>query len=300
MTPLPPEAVHITFEPPPYRMAMGLTAQDPDELIEIDELYPAELAERRHLLAERRDEVFAARPGSEAARAEVFALLADLLPRRFPAWFGSAGGALHNHLTGEMWPLADPGCDRLEAAGRLVQEDLCIIQPGETGPVLAAAVLCFPTRWRLADKIGRPLADVHGPVPLYADRLARPVDRFMSALRPGKLAVRANWTILDDPALFQPVKRFRDGPDEAITPQNAGARLYLRVERQTLCALPESGAVLFGIRVHVYPLARIAAQRELAARLAAMLRGLPDELVGYKNLRAFQSALLGYLDVQAA
>ena len=56
------------------------------------------------------------------------------------------------------------------------------------GPVLQVAVLCAPSRWRLHEKMGRPLADIHQPVPLYADRLAAPVDRFMRHLKPGKLA----------------------------------------------------------------------------------------------------------------
>ena len=138
---------------------MGLVARDPSALIDIDALYPAQMAQRRALLAERHDEVFGAVPGSQAARAEVLALLAQLLPARFPDWFArDRAASLHNRLTGETWDLAAPGIDPLEAAGRLVQEDLCVITPGPEGPVLAAAVLCFPTRWRLAEKLGRPLA----------------------------------------------------------------------------------------------------------------------------------------------
>ena len=64
MTPLPPEIVHLPFEAGPYRMAMGLIAQDPAELVELDDQYPAEMAERRHLLASRREAVFAVTEGS--------------------------------------------------------------------------------------------------------------------------------------------------------------------------------------------------------------------------------------------
>ena len=60
---------------------------------------------------------------------------------------------------------------------------------------------------------------------------------------------------MDDPTLFQPTGKWRTAHDATITEQNAGERLFLRVERQTLRRLPDSGAVLFGIRVHVYPLA---------------------------------------------
>ena len=41
-------------------MAMGLVGCHPDELVEIDDRYPAEMAERRELLATRHAEVFAA------------------------------------------------------------------------------------------------------------------------------------------------------------------------------------------------------------------------------------------------
>jgi hypothetical protein len=296
---LPPETVHISFEPGSYRMAMGLVARDPAELIEIDEHYPAEMAERRRLFAEHRAEVYAALPGSEAACAELLALLVDLLPRRFPDWFGHTGNSLHNRLTGETWNLAAPGVAPLEVAALLVQEDFCLIRPGRDGPVLIAAALCFPGRWRLAEKMGKPLAEVHGPVPLYADRLAAPVDRFMAHLRPGKLAQRVNWSLNDDPTLFQPVRRFRDEADAAITAANVGERVFLRVERQTLSLLPASGAVLFGIHTHVYPLARIAAQPDSAARLAAAVRALPDPIRRYKNLIGYEMVMLDYLDARA-
>jgi len=54
--------------------------------------------------------------------------------------------------------------------------------------------------------------------------------------------------------------------------------------------------VLFAIRVHVYPLARVAADAAVAARLASAVRELPAEIQRYKNLAPFRGALLAYLD----
>ncbi len=297
---LPPQAVHLPFEPGPYRMAMGLTACPEADWIELDDRYPEDLAERRALLAAQRAEVFGACAGSDAARRETLDLLAAHLPAHVPHGFARAGRRLHNRLTGEAWDLADPPVDPLELAGRLVQEDLCLVRLDGTVPVLDAAVLCFPSRWRLADKLGRPLAAVHDPVPLYAERLSRPVDRFMAAIKPGHVALRLNWALVDDPALFQPTGKFRAAHDPRITAADAGDQLWLRVERQTLRRLPHSGAVLFGIRVHVYPLARIAAAAAVAARLAAAVRALPEETLRYKSVAPFRAAVLAYLDRQAA
>jgi hypothetical protein len=296
---LPPQTVHIPFEGGPYRMAMGLIAQNPADLLEIDEHYPAEMAERRRLLAANREAVFAAVPGSEAACAEVLARLAAFLPERYPGWFERDGETLRNRLTGETWNVADPPLHPLELAGLLVQEDLCIVRPDADGPVLTAAVLCFPSRWRLHEKIGRPLAEVHTPVPLYGERLARPVDRFMRQLQPGKLVQRLNWSLLDDPALFQPVRKSDVQSNAAFTAENVAGRVFLRVERQTLSALPDSGCVLFGIHVHVYPVARIAARPEIAARLAEAVRALPDPIRRYKNLAGYEAVLLEWLDARS-
>ncbi|MGE0419023.1 MAG: DUF3445 domain-containing protein [Acetobacteraceae bacterium] len=299
MLPLPPETVHLPFEPGPYRMAMGLTTAAEPDWFEFDALYLTEMRERHRLLAAQRAEVFAALPCSAAARHETLQMMADHLPLHRPSWFARDGANLVNQLTGETWNLAKPSRDPLEIAGLLVQEDLCIIQVQDSVPHFTAAVLCFPSRWRLGEKIGRPLADVHGPVPIYPDRLSRPVDRFMRHIRAGHIATRLNWSILDDPTLFQPTGKWRDGDNARVTAANAGETLYLRVERQTLRRLPVSDAVLFGIRVHSYPLGRVVASPALAGRLAEAVRALPSDIVHYKSLRPIRDALLGWLDAHA-
>jgi hypothetical protein len=294
MRPLPDETVYLPFEAGPYRMGMDLvTIAEPDWL-ELDRHYLPEMAERRRLLAERHGEVFAVTPGSETARAEALEVVAGHLTSHHPDWFSRDGDRIENHLTAETLFL--PSADRLELAGRLAQEDFCLIQNTAHGPVFTAAVLCFPSRWRLIDKIGKPLSAVHGPVPLYADRLAAPVDRLMRHLKAGRVASRLNWSLLDDPALFQPGGKWKIDAGTDITAGDAGSRVYLRVERQTLRRLPDSGAVLFGIRVHVYRLDRIIVRPDLAAGLAQAVRALPEEILQYKSVLSFREPLLAWLD----
>ena len=296
MTPLPPERLLLPFDAGPFRMALALRGGAVDDLVELDDRYHDEMAERRDLLGSRHGEVFAAEPGSEEARADVLDLVAGVLSRRHPTWFEQDGGLLFNRLTGEAWDLVRPAHDPLELAGRLVQEDLCVIDASGPEPVLAAAVLCAPSRWRLREKIGRPLAAVHGPVPLYAETLSRPVDRFMRALRPGRMAERLNWSVVDDGALFQTGGKHRMSFDPSVTPANVPDRLFLRVERQTLVRLARSGAVLFAIRVHSYRLSRVLAVPGAAGALAAAVRALPASVVTYKSLYPVQDALLARLD----
>jgi len=297
--PLPPEAIYLPFEPGPYRMAMALTTVPGDVWFEIDARYAGEMAERRRLLAERHDDVFSALPISDAARSETLQEIVVNLTTHAGDWFTRSGDSLHNALTCETWDLTALPCDPLELAGRLVQEDLCIIQQTDGGPVFTAAILCFPSRWRLHEKLGKPLAEVHVRVPHYAERLATPVDRFMAKVKPGHIASRLNWSVLDDPAMFQPAGKWREAENAAVTPENAGESLYLRVERQTLRRLPRSGAIVFGIRVHSYQLARAITTPAAALRLAEAVRALPEETVHYKSLRAFGSALLSWLDARS-
>ena len=290
---LPEQAVHLPFEPGPYRMAMDLVAVREPDWFELDRCYPAEMAERRRLLETMHRDVFAAMPASDAARGEALDVIVAALTTHHPDWFSRDGGTLRNHLTGEVWPIGS--IDPLELAGRLVQEDLCLIQNGEDGPVFTAAVLCFPSRWRLTDKLGKPLSAVHGPVPLYQERLGRPVDRFMRHVKPGHIAARLNWSLLDDPALFQPGGKWRVEGSSDISETNVGRRVFLRVERQTLRRLPSTGAVLFGIRVHVYPLERVINRPDRAMALAEAVRALPAELQHYKSLLPFREPLLVWL-----
>ncbi|MEJ0017654.1 MAG: DUF3445 domain-containing protein [Acetobacteraceae bacterium] len=297
---LPSEAVYLPFEAGPYRMAMALTTVPETAWFEFDDRYADEMAERRRLLADRHHDVFGTLPASDAARSETLHAVAANLVEHAPQWFRRGGDVLHNALTGETWDLAAPPCDPLEVAGRLVQEDLCLIQVTDAGPMFTAGVLCFPSRWRLHEKLGLPLAAVHGAVPQYAERLASPVDRFMAKVKPGHIASRLNWSVLDDPAMFQPTGKWREAANAAITPENAGERLHLRVERQTLRRLPRSEAVLFGIRVHSYPMARAIDSSSVARRLAEAVRALPEATVHYKSLRAFGPALLAWLDARAA
>jgi hypothetical protein len=290
-----PDFDYLPFAHGPYRMTMGLMALKPADWIEIDSRYASEIALRKRLLDERRSDVLAALPGSDAACHEVLGQLAGFLPERFPERFERTGSELVNRQTGERWTVDGDVPDPLEIAGRLVQEDLCILQEVGGELRLTAGVLCFPNRWRLADKLGRPMQAIHAPVPSYAERLGKPVDRFIGMLAPERPVWRLNWSLTDDPALFQPVGHGRRDTDPGITRENAGVRITLRVERQTLRRLPRTGAVLFTIRTHQRPLEALAARPQELDRLAKAVRGLPEDTARYKSIAPFRDALLAYL-----
>jgi dimethylamine monooxygenase subunit A len=287
---------HLPFVDAPEVLSMGLKALDPRDWIEVDDQFVAQLAERQRLLGERRDEVLAALPGSEAGQQEVLGLLLDHLPARFPEIYRRADGAIENLATGERFVIAE--FEKIELAGRLVQEDLCLMSAGEDGYRLVAGVLCFPSHWRLLDKLGRPLGKIHEPVPGFAERLGLTVNRFFESIRAERPVWRANWALVDTPQLFlAPEHR---GKPAAVSAEEAGERLWLRVERQTLRRLPRSGDILFTIHTSVVPLAEALRTPAAAKALAARVRDMPEDLARYKGIAPIRAPLLAWLERRAA
>ncbi len=193
-----------------------------------------ELAERARLLDERHDDVFFCPDSArEAAEAVLHLVEADLGER-------SAATAL----------------SPLEQAGRLVQEDLVLMRRHDDGWFLDAACLCFPSRWRLADKVGRPMLAVHGPVGGYDVVLEDKVNMMLDRLR-SRPVWRRNWFVHPNPALFQP----SPGDDQVVPADRCLDELYVRSERQTLRRLDADGWILFTIRIQHCPLRELVEVR---------------------------------------
>jgi hypothetical protein len=293
---------YLPFRDGPWRLAMGIKTLDLAQWIELDHRLIDQLAERRRLLEERRSEVLAGLPESGPGQHELLELLLDHLPERFPEHYRRIVGRIENLVTDERFEIdawTDPGAGApLELAGRLVQEDLCLMQRSKAGYRLVAAVLCFPAHWRLADKLGRPLEAIHAPVPGFGERLAAPVDRFFDNIQVERPVWRVNWSLVDTPELFLPPEH--RGHPRAVSAEQMGEQLWLRVERQTLRRLPRSGDVVFAIHTHVDPLAEAIDSPQAAGALAARIREMPEAMARYKSIWPIRAPLLAWLDARGA
>ncbi len=274
------DELDLRAEGPPW-LAMGLRKGDEDGWLVADEHRPAELAEKARLLRDRTADVVHLGPGTEAAGEEVLALVERWLSTHHPLELGGDGDRNRS-------PSPPSSEHPLVRAARVVQEDLCLMVPRGGSHHLDAAVLCFPSHWRLADKAGGSAAGIHGPVPTYAEDLADRVDRYLARLRPDVIGVRRNWSVHDDPALHAPV---RPAPPATTDP----AALWLRSERQTLRALPGSGAVLFTIRVQQAPFTALAERPDVAAALADRLAAQPEALVEMNGLAGRVDGVVAWL-----
>jgi len=244
---------------------MGVRPLDLDTWLELDDDWGADIGEKRRLLAERPDAVFAAQPGSEDACTEIEeAVLAFVRAR-----------GLDLDLSGANHPLL--------RAALAVQEDLLVMERSDGGWFLTAGSLSFPTNWHLGEKMGRELDEIHAPVPGYHRDLGDgAVPAFFDRLTVDRPVWRANWTVTDDPALrLEPELKIR--PHRSMTPDQAAEALHLRIERQTLRRFPRTDAVLFTVRIHRQPVATLVDQPEIAARLADGIAGLPEDVGRYKD-----------------
>jgi hypothetical protein len=177
-----------------------------------------------------------------------------------------------------------------------VQEDLLLMQPSPEGYILAAASLCFPLRWRLREKFGRPMAQIHQPVPGYHEKLERPVDSFFDRLTWDRPVWRSNWSIVDSPELFLAPQQGDWDWYATINAENAGEKLWLRVERQTLRRLRGSGDILFTVRTYVHPLQVLEDYPVIARNLAKALKQISPDMQRYKHLLPICEVLWDYLE----
>ena len=275
---------HTPYAGPTRPFTIGLSALDPARWIEPDAELDRYLGEKRSLAASRLTDVFRATEDSLPAQEECLAALVAHLK------------ACHPQLLDDAIP-TDPGLPPLLRAGLLVQDDLVIMMRRETGWHIAAAHLSFPSSWSLAEKFDRPMEEVHEHVPGFeaGTRNAAMINRIFDNLAPGHPAERFNWSINWQEKLFHP----ETGGNDAAEPDAA----VIRVERQTLSKLPETGAIVFTIRIYLDAVTlfkRHPEGRHLALALAEQLEGLTEPQLRYKGLDRQRSRLVARLRQDAA
>lgn len=182
----------------------------------------------------------------------------------------------------------------LEACARSVWEDLCVMvqdAPGEPFR-LGAAAAAFPTDWRLAEKIGRPLHQVHEPIHGYAEQLSSGVDRFMDGLQSFNIFGRTNAFVVASDELRYTPELPPAGRFAHVTAENAGETLFVRCEREALRRLPNSRAIVFTIGIYRAPLGALS--DAAVARVAQSVEGFDEGELERRVGPHYAAALTGY------
>jgi Protein of unknown function (DUF3445) len=194
--PVPDTEIKLSQDVNPYRfpplrertstkMAMGLKRLDESNWLTLDSKYLPEHFLRCSLLCTHRPQVIQCLPGSHQVCYEVLTLVTSFLSSRFPQHFTlvamPSGPAIHNHLTNEIFLIGEENCPNpLEIAAKLAMEDFnVLIKNPETGEYeLKASATLFPAGWKLQERIGTSMANLHKPVPGWKEKLAGSVNRY--------------------------------------------------------------------------------------------------------------------------
>jgi len=282
---------YYAFQHHKQLLTMGVGRLDPDDWLFPDTRLAEQTAIKQDLWRRKGAEVFSAMPQSAAAQREVAQMIGSWLPARYPELYQTRPDGLYCVPMGTLHQWGD-AADPLLPISWCVQEDLCILQAVEGDYRLTAASLCAPSYWRLLDKIGQPLDTIHAPVPGYAEQLGEKVNRFMDFIRVDRPVWRGNWSVVSSDRLYQPGD-VRPAP--ISDPETVGQQCFLRSERQTLRRLPESGAVLFTIRVSIEALQDLCDSPQVLSDLRTALENLSEEERRYKSLHVLEPALSTWL-----
>jgi hypothetical protein len=243
---------HLPWIDPRTVRLPGILPVEGQNWLRVDEAYAPQMALRDRLIAGQPDIVHALLPEARPAADELFATVLDWL-RTAPGFTVTATAVTRpDNVTVAL----DPD-QPLLTLGRLVQEDLCLMQEEGDEYHQTGGILCFPASWTLAQKIGLPMTGIHIPVPVYDADIARRVARLFQAIRPEQPLWRMNYLTYDDFVLHQPrrIGEKRPRPTDHV---------FIRCERQCLLRLPVTRAVVFTIHTYVVDAGTVTTD-ELAA-----------------------------------
>jgi dimethylamine monooxygenase subunit A len=222
--------LHLPFMDGAPRFDVGLKPIDLDTWLQPDD-EAVWLVEKNHLIDHRTDEVFQSLGLSLPGQIEAAHLVSQAVGTNF-----------------------DWGEPPLLAASRLVSDDLVLMELRDGAWTNTALCLVSPTFFSASEAIGKSLFGLHRPVPNGDPDLAGRISRVFSNLREDLILERHNWTVQWSATRYSPSGEPLRKAAELAPLTSAKEQLHLRVERQTIRRLPETGAVLFTIRIRLTPL----------------------------------------------
>ncbi|KAF2088575.1 glycosyltransferase family 22 protein [Saccharata proteae CBS 121410] len=292
---------------PKYFTTMGLRTMQWDEWIELDNDYMKFHDIKAKRIAERGAKCCYTAPEAFDGAVELLEELCAYLPERYPSLYRKTEVGMDNVVTGENFNIVERPLkeDPMQMAARFVQDDLAIMfeKPDGQHYLLAGAIL-LAGFWRLQDKLGMPLSEIHtsGDVPHFKEKLEKGMMNFFRRLRPENPVVRNNYFIqVDEDLAWSQSIGSEDGEEGTIgwfsaQKDRAVENHMFRSERQSLRRLPRSGGVVFTIRTYFHPITEICEEPYVPGRLASAVRSWTGEVDRYKGREKYGDILLEYLD----
>lgn len=272
-----------------FHYAMGLQSLDVQTWIDRDDQWQEDLHLKEQLVRSQRAKVFQALPEAEDASLQLLLLLAEHIAHVYPTHFSFKMNRLLVNATQREYNLANLEDHPLLIAAQWVQEDFCLMRTESKEARLIAGCVCFPSRWRLIEKIGKNMAGIHQPVPGFNQLLESPATRFLLNTTESKPMWRVNWSLHDSNELFADPpssshKKYRE--DEVLS------ATFLRIERQVFRKLKDRPVVVFSIRTYIRSMQEVARDLEMRDALRGQIQTMSDEVAAYKGLKELRVPLI--------
>ncbi|KAF5017529.1 hypothetical protein F66182_10530 [Fusarium sp. NRRL 66182] len=266
-----------------YHQTMSLKKMDPDFWLEMESTYRGRIAQRQELYATHGSDVLMALPGSELACKELMEMVVQFLCARYPQTFEFRDKTFVNHILGIKQPL-----DKIEPLHFLlnhVPEDfaLTLRDPATGRYCFRAGVICSSVGWKLSEKIGLGLPQIHAPVPDYKEKMEFSMDRFFTKMPTGGPIQRGSWGLEVGQPLFIPGEDADFKTRQHQSPSLTRDEVHLRVDWQTLRRLPLSGAIVFNFKALFTPLAEFRDEPCIPSLVLKLLNQGKENIMRYKG-----------------
>lgn len=180
-----------------------------------------------------------------------------------------------------------------------IQDDIVLLDIRDDTMWLDAGVVSFAADWSFSFDVGMSFLEIHGPVPrVKEENIIQRAEQFLMRLQPGEQFRRTNWTMTVGRRLDTSTETYPEwGPDRGTiaTDPEMPDKLHLRVEVQHLVRLPHTGTLLFLIRSYLLPLTDIAQVPAWRERFGNILAELPQDMADYKGITNYRKAASEWL-----
>jgi hypothetical protein len=285
---------------------IGTRPMDPAQWLAIGPDHAPFLREKRARLKANPLPFYRTTAGSLPAQMELRDRVVRHLLAQHADVFTVADGRLVDRVDGTAHAFDSPGVEPLAVISQFLEEDFILLQQADGQDLITAASNAYSSSGRIVASVGRSIPWAHKFVPTLNDQLGPRIDRVLGNIKVDAPVERFNW-------LLTPIadRLFPEDPHAANTaavdnintalvedPSRAGEILWIRVERQTLLRLPESGALAFSIYTYSDPLSSIADDRESLAAMHGLIGSYSEDRMNYAAMAPIRGPVLKWLESQ--
>lgn len=289
-------AKYYPFNAERGRLRLGLSSIEFAEWIQYEEDFADRIKEKEKLIEENGKQVLDAMPGCLLSQQEFLKLVLGNIQQHHADKFVVSDNEVASKNNNKNYIIGNYENNPLELVSYLVADDYCLLEEDGKDYKLVAASVCAPTWWTLADKMGKPLTNIHAPIAGLEEKIGRMVRHFLQNLKVEDCYQRSNWFLFARPDHCVFPHSFDMYEDMInVNLDNIEDQLYLRSERQTFRRLENTKAIAFGIKVYVEPISIIKKHPAIAEDLMTALNTMTAKQKQALGVSFVEKPLANYL-----